>query len=68
MENLRGLSILNAHIFTGKPSVGYAHRAGRDDVLHRAVTIKGATLAVLLVSGIVEVVNATATGALQGGD
>lgn len=52
----------------GKPSVGYAHRAGRHVVLHRAVTIKGATLAVLLVSSIVEVVNTTATGALQGGD
>ena len=52
----------------GKPSVGYAHCAGRHVVLHRAVTIKGATLAVLLVSGIVEVVNATTTGALQGGD
>lgn len=52
----------------GKPSVGYAHCAGRDVVLHRAVTIKGATLAVLLVSSVVEVVNAAATGALQGGD
>ena len=63
-----GLKHFKCLYFTGKPSVGYAHCAGRDVVLHRAVTIKGATLAVLLVSSVVEVVNATATGALQGGD
>lgn len=63
-----GLKHFKCLYFTGKPSVGYAHCAGRHVVLHRAVTIKGATLAVLLVSSVVEVVNATATGALQGGD
>ena len=63
-----GLKHFKCLYFTGKPSVGYAHRAGRHVVLHRAVTIKGATLSVLLVSSVVEIVNAAATGALQGGD